>query len=99
MDLEINKEISDDKIRIDLKGKLDTSTYTSLEDEIGDIDKYKDITFDFLDLNYISSVGLRILLRAYKSTLANGGKLMVINLNETIKTIFEETGFLDLLEN
>lgn len=99
MDLEINKEISDDKIKIDLKGKLDTSTYTSLEDEIGDIDKYKDITFDFLDLNYISSVGLRILLRAYKSTLANGGKLMVINLNETIKTIFEETGFLDLLEN
>ena len=99
MDLEINKEISDDKIRIDLKGKLDTSTYTSLEDEIGDIDKYKDITFDFLDLNYISSVCLRILLRAYKSTLANGGKLMVINLNETIKTIFEETGFLDLLEN
>ncbi len=99
MDLEINKEISDDKIKIDLKGKLDTSTYTSLEDEMGDIDKYKDITFDFLDLNYISSVGLRILLRAYKSTLANGGKLMVINLNETIKTIFEETGFLDLLEN
>ena len=99
MDLEINKEISDDKIKIDLKGKLDTSTYTSLEDEMGDIDKYKDITFDFLYLNYISSVGLRILLKAYKSTLAKGGKLMVINLNETIKTIFEETGFLDLLEN
>ncbi len=99
MDLEINKEISDDKIKIDLKGKLDTSTYTSLEDEMGDIAKYKDITFDFLYLNYISSVGLRILLRAYKSTLAKGGKLMVINLNETIKTIFEETGFLDLLEN
>ncbi len=99
MDLEINKEISDDKIKIDLKGKLDTSTYTSLEDQIEDLDKYRDITFDFLDLNYISSVGLRILLRAYKSTLANGGKLMVINLNETVKTIFEETGFMDLLEN
>ncbi len=99
MDLEINKEISDDKIKIDLKGKLDTSTYTSLEDQIEDLDKYRDITFDFLDLNYISSVGLRILLRAYKSTLANGGKLMVINLNETVKTIFEETGFIDLLEN
>lgn len=99
MDLEINKEISDDKIKIDLKGKLDTSTYTSLEDQIEDLDKYRDITFDFLGLNYISSVGLRILLRAYKSTLANGGKLMVINLNETVKTIFEETGFMDLLEN
>lgn len=99
MDLEINKEISDDKVKIYLKGKLDTSTYTSLEDQIEDLDKYRDITFDFLDLNYISSVGLRILLRAYKSTLANGGKLMVINLNETVKTIFEETGFIDLLEN
>ncbi len=99
MDLEINEEISDDKIKINLKGKLDTSTYISLEDELKDIDMYKDITFDFLNLNYISSVGLRILLRAYKNTLVNGGKLMVINFNETIKTIFEETGFLELLEN
>lgn len=99
MDLEINKEISDDKIKINLKGKLDTSTYTCLEEQIEDLNKYKNITFDFLDLNYISSVGLRIILRAYKCTLANGGKLMVINLNETIRTIFEETGFMDLLEN
>lgn len=99
MDLEIKKEINEDKIKIELSGKLDTSTFIGLENELEDIETYKDITFDFKNLNYISSVGLRILLRAYKSTLANGGKLMVINLNETIQNIFEETGFLDLLEN
>lgn len=99
MDLEIKKEIDKDKIKVYLNGKLDTSTFTSLENELEDIDKYKDITFDFEKLSYISSVGLRILLKVYKVALANGGKLMVINLNETIQNIFEETGFLDLLEN
>ena len=99
MCLEIKKEVNGDDLRISLSGKLDTSTFVGLENEIEDIDNYKNITFDFKDLNYISSVGLRILLKVYKNTLANDGKLTVINLNETVQTVFEETGFLDLLNN
>ena len=99
MCLEIKKEVNGDDLKISLSGKLDTSTFAGLENEIEDIDNYKNITFDFKDLNYISSVGLRILLKVYKNTLANDGKLTVINLNETVQTVFEETGFLDLLNN
>ncbi len=99
MCLEIKKEVNGDDLKISLSGKLDTSTFVSLENELEDIDNYKNITFDFKDLNYISSVGLRILLKVYKNTLANDGKLTVINLNETVQTVFEETGFLDLLNN
>ncbi len=99
MCLEIKKEVNGDDLKISLSGKLDTSTFVGLENEIEDIDNYKNITFDFKDLNYISSVGLRILLKVYKNTLANDGKLTVINLNETVQTVFEETGFLDLLNN
>ena len=99
MCLEIKKEVNGDDLRISLSGKLDTSTFVSLENELEDIDNYKNIIFDFKDLNYISSVGLRILLKVYKNTLANDGKLTVINLNETVQTVFEETGFLDLLNN
>lgn len=99
MELEIKKEIIGDTLNIKLNGKLDTSTFVSLENELVDISDFKNIIFDFKDLIYISSVGLRILLSVYKKTLANGGKLSVINLNETVKTVFEETGFLDLLGN
>ena len=99
MCLEIKKEVNGDDLKIGLSGKLDTSTFVSLENELEDIDNYKNIIFDFKDLNYISSVGLRILLKVYKNTLANDGKLTVINLNETVQTVFEETGFLDLLNN
>ena len=99
MRLEIKKEVNGDDLKIGLSGKLDTSTFVSLENELEDIDNYKNIIFDFKDLNYISSVGLRILLKVYKNTLANDGKLTVINLNETVQTVFEETGFLDLLNN
>ena len=99
MCLEIKKEVNGDDLKISLSGKLDTSTFVSLENELEDIDNYKNIIFDFKDLNYISSVGLRILLKVYKNTLANDGKLTVINLNETVQTVFEETGFLDLLNN
>ena len=56
----------------------------------------KDLVFDFKDLEYISSAGLRILLSAQK-TMSSQGKMVVKNVNETIMEIFEVTGFCEVL--
>ena len=55
-----------------------------------------DVIFDFAELAYLSSAGLRVLLAAQK-IMNKQGSMVVRNVNETIAEIFEITGFIDVL--
>ncbi len=48
--------------------------------------------FDFGKLEYISSAGLGVLLKAHKRLLASGGGLRLINVNSHIHDIFRYSG-------
>ena len=54
--------------------------------------------FDFAALEYISSAGLGLLLRAHKRVMGSGGKLRLINVNNHIFDIFRYSGFDQLFE-
>ena len=54
--------------------------------------------FDFADLEYISSAGLGVLLRAHKRAMAEGGKLRLVRVNNHIFDIFRYSGFDQLFE-
>lgn len=54
--------------------------------------------FDFGGLEYISSAGLGVLLRAHKKAMAGGGKLRLVNVNHHIYDIFRYSGFDQLFE-
>jgi anti-anti-sigma factor len=49
--------------------------------------------FDLGGLEYISSAGLGILLKAHKQLLASGAKLRLVNVNRHIHDIFRFSGF------
>lgn len=51
---------------------------------------------DLVDLEYLSSAGLRVFLTAQK-IMNKQGEMIVRNANETISEIFEVTGFSDIL--
>jgi anti-sigma B factor antagonist len=95
--LNITKNINGDAAEFKLEGRLDTVTAPELESVLKQsLEGIKDLTFDFQDLEYISSAGLRILLSAQK-TMSSQGKMVVENVNETIMEIFEVTGFCEVL--
>ena len=80
-----------------LEGRLDTSTAPQLEEAVnGNISELKDISFDFANLEYISSAGLRVLLSTQKTMNKQGSKV-IKNVSDEIKEIFEVTGFYELL--
>ena len=56
----------------------------------------KALTLDFERLEYISSAGLRVLLAAQK-IMNRQGEMKLVHVNETVKEIFEVTGFCDIL--
>ena len=95
--LDIKKTQEGAKLELSLSGRLDTITAPQLEEEIkASIDGVSDLVFDFSDLAYVSSAGLRVLLSAQKS-MNEKGSMVVRNVSEEIQEIFDVTGFSDIL--
>lgn len=85
------------KLEFALEGRLDTMTSPDLEAAIKEnIDGVTELVFDFTDLAYVSSAGLRVLLSAQKTMNANGS-MVVKNVSDEIQEIFDVTGFSDIL--
>ena len=55
------------------------------------------LVYDFSKLDFISSAGLRVMLRAHRS-LPMGGKTKVMNCNPVVKEVFSVTGFSEIVE-
>ena len=94
----ITKNESDNKITILLEGRLDKLSSPILEEEMKkEIQKKKDITIDFKNLEYISSAGLRILIASEKELKAVGKTMEIINVNDDVMSILNVTGFIYIL--
>lgn len=91
----INKERENNTLVVSIAGRLDTSTAPMLEEALkGELTNGLDLVFDFANLEYISSSGIRQIISAYKVT----GKVTIKNANEVVKEVFEVTGITDILE-
>ena len=76
-----------------LDGKLDTMTSPDLEKKINEVaDKAAKLIFDLDKLEYISSAGLRVLLGAAQA-MEDKGEMVVRNLSQSVRDVFELTGF------
>ena len=95
--MKIEKNVDGSNTSFVLEGRLDTMTAPLLESEIqGKLEGVTDLEFDFAKLTYISSAGLRVLLAAQK-IMNKQGKMIIKNVCDEIKEIFEVTGFSDIL--
>ena len=95
--MEIEKKINGAEVVLTLKGKLDTNTAPELEALLNEtLPATKKLEFDFTDLEYLSSAGLRVLLNAQK-VMSSQGCMVIKHVNETIMDIFDMTGFSSIL--
>ncbi len=93
----IDKTRNDGDFLVKVSGRLDTTTAPELERELEEgLQGVTKLTIDFSDLEYISSAGLRVLLRAQRM-MNNQGEMVVKGVNDIVKEIFEVTGFTDIL--
>lgn len=95
--MEILKTRNGSELTVSLAGRLDTTTAPSLEGELKEaLEGVETLVFDFTNLDYISSAGLRVLLATQKR-MNQQGKMTVKNANDDIREVFEITGFSDIL--
>lgn len=94
--MNIVKKIENGKVILAIGGRLDTTTAPELEKEMENLlVDAKELVFDMTELEYISSAGLRVLLKAQKLMSAQGD-MKIIHVNESITEVFEITGLLDV---
>lgn len=95
--MKINKTTDGSKLTIALEGRLDSSTSPELENELKEsMSGVRELHFDFSELEYISSAGLRVLLAAQKE-MSKQGTMAISGVNDTVMEVFEVTGFVDIL--
>ena len=92
----INKTSQGNTLTIAVEGRLETTTAPDLEAVvINELNGVESLIFDFSALDYISSAGLRVLLKAKK--MMSNGDMKVVGANEIVKEVFDLTGFSDII--
>lgn len=95
--MEIIKTLENEQLAVKLVGRLDSVTAPELEESLkGELENANAVEFDFSDLEYISSAGLRVLLSTQRTMSKKEGEMSVKGCNDTILEIFEVTGFSDI---
>lgn len=85
---------------LEIKGRIDAITYLKFETLLLDFfnaDNNK-LFIDFSCIEYISSAGLRALLKGLKKARTKNGRLVLFGLNEAVLEVFNISGFAKLFE-
>ena len=82
--MEVKIEKDNGLLNAIITGRLDTNTAPELE--------------IMVNLDYISSAGLRVILIFHKQMAALGGGLVILNPKEEVMDVFDMTGFSSFLK-
>ena len=91
--MDIKKVYDGSVLTVSLSGRIDAITALELDEEFKTIlDGVTDLTLDFADLEYISSAGLRSLLRIQRR-MSKQGQMRIKSVSRKIRVVFEKAGF------
>lgn len=95
--MDVAVSVVDGVAAVKVSGSLNTNTAGELEGALQDVlGQVTGLVFDFTDLEYISSAGLRVLMMAFKRLGGQG--VAVEGARPDVREVFDITGFSQLLE-
>lgn len=97
MKVEISQK--DNQVLVAVEGRVDTLTSSDFEKQLSPYFSMQgiELVLDCAAMEYISSAGLRVVLMAHKSITAKGGRFIIRNLNNEVRSVFDMTGFSRIL--
>jgi len=84
---------------VEIHGEVDAHTSGELDKVLGDLlaQGHHRLALDFSQVGYISSAGLRVLLRAQQKARGLGGEVRLFGLSAFVRQVVEMAGFDRLL--
>lgn len=95
LNMKIKMVQNGEKLTLLPDGRIDTNTSADLAAALETLDGITDLTIDFEKVSYISSAGLRVLLKAHKQMMAEG-QMTLIHVSESVMDVFTVTGLSDV---
>jgi len=96
--MDIAEEVLEQALILAPRGRLDSSTAPALQEQLmGRIDDAPALLIDCAGLDYVSSAGLRVLLMGGKQSKQKGRGFALCNLQDSVREVFEISGFLTVL--
>ena len=97
-DMKIEKVLNNQELTIKPVGEINSVTAPELEEVIkNDLNNVSSLVFDFSELEYLSSAGLRVLLVAQR-LMSKKGQMFLRNVNSNVMEILTITGFNNVLD-
>ena len=90
----VNEDKAGDVVVLGLAGRLDSNTSKEFDDRLAEVVGNSRATLlDLSALDYVSSAGLRVLLKAAKLAKAKQSRLALAALQPNVREVFEISGF------
>lgn len=94
----IDKKVDGGLQVLTISGRLETATAPQLDAEVKSINpEVKNLRIEMAGMEYVSSAGLRVLLTAQKTMNARQGRMELSGVNDSVKHVFDITGFSPVL--
>ena len=95
--MDIRKIADGSALTVFLGGRIDAVTALELDKNLSaSLNGITDLTLDLTDLEYISSAGLRTLLKTQKR-MDRQGSMKICNIRENVREVLDMTGFANFL--
>jgi len=97
--LEINQKIKDEICNISIRGRIDSNSSDLLLKKLETTieEGHKNIILNMFHVDYISSIGIRIILKNYKRLSEEGGSLKIEHPSETVKNVLGMVALKEML--
>jgi anti-sigma B factor antagonist len=95
----VRKEKNGNQLTVTIAGNIDINTAPELKAQLeGELSDITSVIFDLKEVLYISSAGLRVLLRTFQIMDEKDGHMVLKNVNSDFYSILKISGFTDFLD-
>ena len=97
--LTITKEIIPEGIKFVVKGRINSDSADEFQEELKQAlnNGFKNIVVNMLWVDFLSSAGIRVILKTYQEANAAGGKFGIEKPSQTVKNILGMTALDEML--
>lgn len=83
-----------------LSGRMDINCYYIVDEQVQKAISNGEhhLIFDMSDVNFMDSSGLRVFISALKQITRENGQIILVNMSDIVRSIFEITQTLNLFE-
>jgi len=97
--LEVTQTVSDGKCRLVARGRVDSNSaeylLVKLERAVGE--GHKAIILNMFEVEYLSSIGIRVILKIYKQVAEAGGTFNIERPSDIVKNVLGMTALKEML--